>query len=217
MFTVIEGLDGSGKSTQVRLLEAYLSEHGKDFLHIKLPDYESNSSALVKMYLAGEFGSNAADVNVYAASAFYAVDRFANFVIKWKSAYECGKDIIADRYTTSNAIYQLAKLDKSRWDAYLEWLSDFEYNKMGIPNPDKVIYLDMPVDISQKLMSKRYAGDESKKDVHEKNIAFLERCREAALYTAKKWNWLVIACAAGDAPRSREEIHSEILSAFVAR
>ncbi|MBR0415269.1 MAG: deoxynucleoside kinase [Clostridia bacterium] len=217
MFTVIEGLDGSGKSTQVRLLEAHLSEQGKDFLHIKLPDYESDSSALVKMYLAGEFGSNAADVNVYAASAFYAVDRFANFHTKWKNAYESGKDIIADRYTTSNAIYQLAKLEKSQWDAYLDWLSDFEYIKMGIPQPDKVIYLDMPIDISQRLMSKRYAGDESKKDVHEKNIAFLECCREAALYTAKKWNWQVISCAAGEVPRSREDIHSDILRAFEAR
>ena len=134
-----------------------------------------------------------------------------------ENAYESGKDIIADRYTTSNAIYQLAKLEKSQWDAYLDWLSDFEYIKMGIPQPDKVIYLDMPIDISQRLMSKRYAGDESKKDVHEKNIAFLECCREAALYTAKKWNWQVISCAAGEVPRSREDIHSDILRAFEAR
>ena len=217
MFTVIEGLDGSGKSTQVQLLETELSEQGKTFLHIKLPDYESPSSALVNMYLAGEFGTNASDVNVYAASAFYAVDRFANYLTKWKQAYESGTDIIADRYTTSNAIYQLAKLPREQWDAYLSWLSDFEYGKMGIPQPDKVIYLDMPIDISQKLMSKRYAGDESKKDVHEKNILFLEQCREAAMYTASKWNWHIVSCVRQGALRSREEIHEEIMRRDQAR
>ena len=176
MFCVIEGLDGCGKSTQIKLLENDLAEKNQSFLHIKLPDYDSPSSTLVNMYLAGEFGTNAEDVNVYAASAFYAVDRYANFVLKWRDTYKKGTDILADRYTTSNAIYQLAKLPEGKWDAYLDWLSDFEYNKMNIPKPDKVIYLDMPVKISQKLMSKRYEGDESKKDVHEKNVTFLERC-----------------------------------------
>lgn len=217
MFCVIEGLDGSGKSTQIKLLEKELTEQNHSFLHIKLPDYESPSSTLVNMYLAGEFGKNADDVNVYAASAFYAVDRFANFTLKWKSAYLSGTDILADRYTTSNAIYQLAKLPKEQWDDYLKWLSDFEYQKMGIPAPDKVIYLDMPVEISQTLMSKRYKGDESKKDVHEKNVAFLNRCREAALYTAKQWNWIVIHCSDGTRPRTRESIHLDVLNAFAAQ
>ena len=216
MFCVIEGLDGCGKSTQIELLEKALCKQNKSFLHIKLPDYESPSSTLVNMYLAGEFGSNATDVNVYAASAFYAVDRYANFTLKWRDAYFAGIDILADRYTTSNAIYQLAKLPKEQWDAYLDWLSDFEYNKMGIPAPDKVIYLDMPVEISQKLMSNRYHGDESKKDVHEKNVAFLNQCREAALYTANKWNWMIIHCAADEKPRTIEDIHSEIMNAYFA-
>lgn len=216
MFCVIEGLDGCGKSTQIELLEKALCKQNKSFLHIKLPDYESPSSTLVNMYLAGEFGSNATDVNVYAASAFYAVDRYANFTLKWRDAYFAGTDILADRYTTSNAIYQLAKLPKEQWDAYLDWLSDFEYNKMGIPAPDKVIYLDMPVEISQKLMSNRYHGDESKKDVHEKNVAFLNQCREAALYTANKWNWMIIHCVADEKPRTIEDIHSEIMNAYFA-
>ncbi len=216
MFCVIEGLDGCGKSTQIELLEKALCKQNKSFLHIKLPDYESPSSTLVNMYLAGEFGSNATDVNVYAASAFYAVDRYANFTLKWRDAYFAGTDILADRYTTSNAIYQLAKLPKEQWDAYLDWLSDFEYNKMGIPAPDKVIYLDMPVEISQKLMSNRYHGDESKKDVHEKNVAFLNQCREAALYTANKWNWMIIHCDADEKPRTIEDIHSEIMNAYFA-
>ena len=214
MFCVIEGLDGCGKSTQIERLKLYLSEKGSDFLQIKLPDYDSPSSSLVKMYLAGEFGKEANDVNVYAASAFYAVDRFANYSLKWKNDYLSGKDILADRYTTSNAIYQIAKLPEEKWEDYLDWLRDFEYKKIGIPEPDKVIYLDMPVEISQILMSKRYHGDEGKKDVHEKNVDFLNACRKAALFTANKWNWKVINCACGDKPRTREDITKDIISAF---
>ena len=214
MFCVIEGLDGCGKSTQVELLENYLKNANKDYIRIKLPDYESQSSALVKMYLNGEFGDKPEDVNVWAASAFYAVDRYANFKSKWADDYTSGKDILADRYATSNAIYQLAKLPESEWDYYLDWLEDFEYKKMGIPEPDKVIFLDMPVEISQRLMSKRYAGDEAKKDVHEKNIQFLLTCRKAALYTAEKWGWNIINCSENGAPRKREDIHNDILSAY---
>ena len=214
MFCVIEGLDGCGKSTQVELLESFLKISNKDYIRIKLPDYESQSSALVNMYLNGEFGSNPEDVNVWAASAFYAVDRYANFKTKWADDYKAGKDILADRYATSNAIYQLAKLPESEWDYYLDWLEDFEYKKMGIPKPDKVIFLDMPVEISQKLMSKRYKGDEQKKDVHEKNVAFLHTCRNAALYTAKKWGWLVINCSEANEPRSIEDIRKDIQAAY---
>jgi dTMP kinase len=212
MFTVIEGLDGCGKSTQTALAEDYLKNKSYDFKRIKLPDYESDSSALVKMYLSGEFGTDPNDVNVYAASAFYAVDRYANFTCKWKDDYEKGVNILADRYTTSNAIYQAAKLPEDKWDSYLDWLTDFEYNKIGIPKPDKVIFLDMPVEISQLLMSRRYNGDEVKKDVHEKNVEFLNRCRKAALYTAKKWNWHIIECASGSEPRSVESIHCDIIT-----
>ena len=214
MFCVIEGLDGCGKSTQVELLENYFKISHKDYIRIKLPDYESHSSALVKMYLNGEFGSNPEDVNVWAASAFYAVDRYANFKSKWAEDYNQGKDILADRYATSNAIYQLPKLPESEWDYYLDWLEDFEYNKMGIPKPDKVIFLDMPVEISQKLMSKRYNGDEQKKDVHEKNVEFLHTCRRAALYTADKWGWLVINCSEAGEPRSIEEIRKDIQTSY---
>lgn len=214
MFCVIEGLDGCGKSTQVELLEKYLKTYNKNYIRIKLPDYDSQSSALVKMYLNGEFGDKPEDVNVWAASAFYAVDRYANFKSKWADDYNAGKDILADRYATSNAIYQLAKLPESEWDYYLDWLEDFEYKKMGIPKPDKVIFLDMPVEISQKLMSKRYEGDEEKKDVHEKNVDFLLTCRRAALYTADRWNWRVINCSENGTPRTREDIHKDILDAY---
>ena len=142
---IIEGLDGSGKSTQTALLQRYFDEQGIEYKHIKLPDYESPSSTLVKMYLAGEFGKSAHEVNAYAAGALYAVDRFASYKLKWSEDYNNGTLILADRYATSNSIYQMEKLDEADWDSYLEWSEDFEYNKIGIPRPDLVIYLNMPI------------------------------------------------------------------------
>lgn len=209
---VIEGLDGSGKSTQINILAEKVSEKNLQYKQIKLPNYDGDSSALVKMYLAGEFGKNPEDVNAYAASAFYAVDRFASFKTIWKDDYENGKVILADRYTTSNAYHQMIKQPEENWDNYIEWLEDFEYEKIGIPKPDLVIYLDMPVDISQKLMSKRYEGNESKKDVHEANVKYLNACRKAASYAAEKMGWMKIDCSCGEEARSIEDIADEIWS-----
>lgn len=208
---IIEGLDGSGKSTQIKLLEEYLKSNEIIYKKIKLPDYESPSSTLVKMYLGGEFGSSADDVNAYAAGAFYAVDRYVSFNLGWKKDYESGTLIIADRYATSNSIYQMEKIEESKWDEYLEWSEDFEYNKLSIPRPDCVIYLDMPVEISQRLMTSRYDGDENKKDVHEVNVDFLNKCRKSALYTAEKQGWKVIECSNGKEPYSVDEIHKKII------
>lgn len=208
---IIEGLDGSGKSTQIELLEEYLKSNEIIYKKIKLPDYDSPSSTLVKMYLGGEFGSSADDVNAYAAGAFYAVDRYASFNLGWKKDYESGALIIADRYATSNSIYQMEKIEESKWDEYLEWSEDFEYNKLSIPRPNCVIYLDMPVEISQKLMTSRYDGDENKKDVHEVNVDFLNKCRKSALYTAEKQGWKVIECSNGKEPYSVDEIHKKII------
>lgn len=208
---IIEGLDGSGKSTQIKLLEEYLKSNEIIYKKIKLPDYDSPSSTLVKMYLGGEFGSSADDVNAYAAGAFYAVDRYASFNLGWKKDYESGTLIIADRYATSNSIYQMEKIEESKWDEYLEWSEDFEYNKLSIPRPNCVIYLDMPVEISQRLMTSRYDGDENKKDVHEVNVDFLNKCRKSALYTAEKQGWKVIECSNGKEPYSVDEIHKKII------
>lgn len=209
---IIEGLDGSGKSTQTALLEEHLKNNNIDFKKIKLPDYESKSSTLVNMYLSGEFGKNADDVNAYAAGAFYAVDRFASYKLSWGKYYNSAALILADRYATSNSIYQMGKLPESEWDSYLDWSEDFEYNKIGIPRPDLVIFLDMPVEVSQKLMTSRYDGDEGKKDVHEANVEFLNSCRKSALYTAKKQGWVVIDCSDGVNPYSIDEIHRKIIA-----
>ena len=208
---VIEGLDGSGKSTQLDLLPKNLEKLSIDCKTVSFPDYENPSSTLVKMYLAGDFGKKADDVNAYAASTFYCVDRFASYKAAWGEYYNNGGTVIAGRYTTSNAVHQCSKLPESEWQGFLDWLYDFEYNKVGIPKPDKVIFLDMPVHVSQKLLSKRYEGDNTKKDIHEKDTDYLDRCRKAAVYTAKASNWDIVPCAENDEPRSIEDIAKDVL------
>lgn len=209
---VIEGLDGSGKGTQAKLLAENLAAQGLSVRKISFPDYASDSSALVKMYLAGEFGSDPGDVNAYAASTFYAVDRFASFKKDWGKFYAEGGVIVADRYTTSNAVHQCSKLPEGEWDAFLAWLFDFEYRMMGIPAPDAVVYLNVEPTVSQKLMTGRYAGDESKKDIHEGNLDYLNRSRLAAGYCSRKLGWKEIACCDASGMRSIEDIQQEILS-----
>ena len=206
---VLEGLDGSGKSTQLSLLRERLTGEVR---FVKFPDYDSPSSALVKLYLSGAFGSSPEDVNAYAAAAFYAADRSAGFKSDWGRDYEAGATILCDRYATSNAVHQAAKLAGAQRDAYLDWLYDFEFGKLGIPRPDAVLFLDMPVAVSQRLMTGRYAGDEGKKDIHERDVAYLEHCREAALYAAERLGWSVVSCAEGDEPRSRQAIADEIFA-----
>ncbi len=209
---VIEGLDGSGKATNAGALCNKLCELGKDVLKINFPDYDSDSSALVKMYLAGKFGDKPTDVNAYAASAFYAVDRFASYKTVWETAYNNGAFIIADRYTTSNAVHQASKLDGSERDSYLDWLYDFEFNKLGLPRPDAVIYLDVEPSVSQKLISGRYGGDESKKDIHEKDTDYLEKSRNAALYAADRLGWHIVSLCENSSMISREDAFEKVFS-----
>lgn len=210
---VIEGLDGSGKATQAKELANALTAQGVPVRQITFPDYASDSSALVKMYLAGKFGSNPNDVNAYAASSFYSVDRFASYKMDWGNFYHQGGIIIADRYTTSNAVHQCSKLPQEQWNAFLEWLFDFEYTKIGIPVPDRVIYLDVDPAVSQKLMSDRYQGDESKKDIHEKDTEYLMRSQRAARYCADALGWTRVECCQNDTMRSISQIHADVLRA----
>lgn len=212
---VLEGLDGSGKSTQFELLQKYLDSENIKFKAISFPDYEKPSSALVKMYLNGDFSKNAADINAYAASSFYAVDRYASYKLYWEKNYKDGDFILAARYVTSNAIYQMVKLEKEHWDEYLDWLKEYEYGKLELPEPDAVIFLDMPVEVSQKLLSGRYNGDDSKKDIHEVNVNFLKKCREAALYAADKFGWVVVPCSKNNEPLPIDEIQ-KILRKYIS-
>ena len=149
---VIEGLDGSGKSTQFEKVQEHLKLKGINIKGISFPDYDEESSALVKMYLNGEFSNNASDVNAFAASSFYAVDRYASYKKYWEQDYKNGAFILAARYVTSNCIYQMVKLPENKWDKYIDWLEDYEYKKLELPEPDLVIFLDMPIEISQMLM-----------------------------------------------------------------
>lgn len=208
---VIEGLDGCGKTTQVNLLPEKLKELGFDSKLISFPDYSDPSSTLVRMYLGGEFGDKPDAVNGYAASLFYAVDRYASYKRHWADYYENGGIVVSGRYVESNAYHQMSKLPESEWESYLDWLYETEYEKTAIPRPDAVIFLDMPVEVSTKMVESRYSGDESKKDIHEKDRSYLLACRKAAAYAAKKCGWNVINCADGDKPRSIEDISADIL------
>lgn len=214
---VVEGLDGSGKATQTQKLYEYLIDLNQQVLKITFPDYDSPASSLVKMYLNGELGDKPSDVNAYAASSFYAVDRVASYLKSWKKDYESGKTILCDRYATSNIIYQMSKMPQNQWDSFMDWQYDFEYDKLGLPAPDRVIYLDVEPEVSQKLMLKRYNGDESKKDLHEKNVDFLLSCRKSALYAADKLNWKVISCCENGEMKTIENIFQEILSSLKER
>lgn len=212
---VIEGLDGSGKSTQLDLLYENLKKHGIECRAVSFPDYDNPSSTLVKMYLNGNFGTNPNDVNAYAASVFYTVDRYASYKAKWGEYYENGGTVVSGRYTTSNAVHQASKLSEDKWEDFLSWLYDFEYNKIGIPKPDRVIFLDMPVEVSQKLLTKRYEGDNSKKDIHESDTEYLDRCRKAAVFTAKYSGWEIIPCADYGEARSIEDIANDVLNSVL--
>lgn len=211
---VLEGLDGSGKGTQSELLLRELKARPGGARKVTFPDYSSPSSALVKMYLNGEFGSDPQAVNAYAASAFYAVDRFASYEKDWKADYLNGVTILADRYVTSNYIYQMGKLPREKWEDYLSWVEDLEYGKLGLPKPDQVIFLDMPIEVSQKLLSQRYHGDEQKKDIHENHLDFLRTCAECAAFAGKRLGWAVIPCAEEGVPLPIEKIHQKVLQAI---
>ena len=207
---VIEGLDGSGKATQAALLFKALERQGIPVRQVSFPNYASDSSALVRMYLRGDFGQDPSDVNAYAASSFYAVDRFAGCRADWGPFYESGGVVIADRYTTSNAVHQCSKLPREEWDDFLGWLFHYEYTLLGIPAPDAVIYLEVDPQVSQRLMAGRYGGDEEKKDIHEKNVAYLERSARAAAYCAEKLGWHIVKCSRNGEMRTVEDIEVQI-------
>lgn len=212
---VIDGLDGSGKATQSELVTKELTNRGYKAIKISFPNYDSDSSSLVKMYLNGELGDDPSLVNAYAASSFYAVDRVASFIKSWKKDYEENDFIICDRYTTSNIIHQMPKLSDDEKKKYLDWLFDYEYEKLSIPKPDLVIFLDLDPDISQKLMSERYEGDENKKDIHEKNVKYLNQCRLGAKYAIDNLDWTVIDCSDDNNIKPIEEITKLLLDVIL--
>ncbi|WP_163195601.1 dTMP kinase [Clostridium thermarum] len=215
---IIDGSDGSGKATQSLTLFARLQTEGFKVKKVEYPDYNSDSSALIKMYLNGDFGSNPEDVNPYVASTFYAVDRYASYKMKWKDFYDEGGIILADRYTTSNMVHQASKIkSQEEKERFLNWLWDYEFNIFGLPIPDKVIFLDVPPEYSRKLMEERlnkFTGEE-KKDIHERNSKFLEESYYNAKWIAKKYNWVNIDCVENGSMLSIDEIHKKIYDNIV--
>lgn len=207
----IDGLDASGKMTQTELLVSLLAEKGISHRNISFPTYDSDYSAHVNMYLKGRFGDDPETVNPFAASSFFGADRYCSYMLDWKKDYDNGSVIIANRYTSANAVHQLSKLGREKYNSFLQWLMDYEYNKLGIPKPDAVIYLCLPPEISQKMIEHRCEETGAEKDIHESNKKHLENSYQAALYSAEKLGWIKIDCNNGDVMRPREDIHAEIV------
>lgn len=207
---VLEGTDGSGKSTQFRRLTARLERENRRFEKLVFPQYSEPSSALIRMYLGGEFGTHPSDVNAYAASVFFSVDRYASFQKVWGDYYRQGGLVISDRYTTSNAVHQASKEPEKTRQDFLAWLYDFEYDKLGLPRPDLVLYLDVPTGFTQELMRRREAATHTHADIHEQDAAYLATCREIGRAAAKFYGWTVIDCVRNGQMRSIEDIHEEI-------
>lgn len=208
---VFEGTDGSGKSTQFARLCRRLEEGGKEFRRLIFPQYDKPSSALLRMYLNGEFGSHPEDVNPYAASTFYAVDRYASWKQGWGEYYRQGGLVLSDRYTTSNAVHQAAKAPERERSAFFAWLADFEYHKLGLPRPDLVIYLDMPTEKAVENLRRRESATHTKGDIHEVDTAYLALCHVTAGQAADYYGWRRVVCVdgAGDL-RTVEDLHEEI-------
>jgi dTMP kinase len=207
---VIEGIDGSGKSTQFRLLRERFAEEKRDFRSITFPRYSEPSSALIKMYLGGVFGSDPSAVNAYAAGVFFAVDRYSSFHLDWKSYYNEGGTVITDRYTTSNAIHQAAKLSGEERREYFRWLRDFEYTLLGLPQPDLVLYLNIPASVATNRLKLRESESGLKGDIHESNRRYLENCVVCGAEASDYYGWLKIDCLRDGEPRDAAEIHREI-------
>ena len=213
---VIEGTDGSGKSTQFRLLTERLEQEGCAFRQLEFPQYGEPSSALIKMYLGGEFGHKPSDVNAFAATAFFAVDRYASYKKVWGKWYEDGGLVLTARYTTSNAVHQASKEPEEKQMDYLAWLYEFEYDKLGLPRPDLVIYLDVPTDFTEKMMRSREAATNTQADIHEQDLEYLATCRRIGKAAAAYYGWTVINCVKDDQMRSIEDIQNEIYSHVLA-
>lgn len=207
---VLEGTDGSGKSTQFARLTERLTQEGRTFQRLVFPQYQEESSALIRMYLKGEFGNKPEDVNAYAASTFYAVDRYASYQKTWREDYAAGGLMMADRYTTSNMVHQGAKVCPEDRVVFFNWLEELEFKHLGLPKPDLVIYLDVSTAVSETMMRKREQDTNTHADIHEQDLEYLRTCREAGRQAAEQYGWKIIRCERDGAMRSVEDIHEEI-------
>jgi len=212
---VFEGIDGSGKSTQFELLNKRFTDEGREFKRIVFPRYSEQSSALIKMYLSGDFGEKPDSVNAYTASSFFAVDRFASYVQDWRNFYENGGLILTDRYTTSNALHQGAKVIPGEREHFYKWLYDYEFNLIGIPAPDLVIYMDIDEKFAASRLKRRQTETGTTADIHEKDISYLKSCVDSGKQAADLYGWYKIACVKNGVERNSEEIAEEIYKTVI--
>lgn len=218
LIIIESGSDGSGKATQSEHLYNRLLKENVKVRKVEFPNYKSEASALVKMYLKGDFGKDPSDVSPYIASTFFTVDRYASYKKDWEEFYKSGGIIISDRYTTSNMVHQASKFfSKEEKDKFLDWLWDFEFNLYSLPVPDKVFFLDMPVKYTQQLTlnRKNKITGEKEKDIHESNMKYLEMTYENGIYIADKYGWEKIQCIKGDSVRSIRDISDYIYNATI--
>lgn len=211
IFIAIDGLDASGKQTQTEKLCDYFKGNKIEYRKLSFPTYDDKYSALVKLYLSGAFGDKPTDVNAYAASTFFAADRYASYMADWKADYDAGKIIISDRYTTANAVHQLSKLPREAWEDYLSWLWKFEFQLLGLPKPTTVIFLQVSPEISMEMAKKRADAEGGKVDIHEGSAEYIQKCFDAAQFAANKLGWHIIKCDNENGFRPREEIFEEIV------
>ena len=209
---VLEGIDGSGKSTQFKLLCDWLLSEGKDFARIRFPRYDEPSSALIKMYLGGDFGEDPSAVNAYAASSFFAVDRYASFLQDWNVHYNSGGLVLTDRYTTSNAIHQGAKLPQAQREHFFRWLYEYEFELMGLPRPDLVIYMDIEAELAKLRISRRETETSTDSDIHEADIEYLRQCALCAGQAAGYYGWHTVRCVEDGRELSENDLHDVICS-----
>ena len=207
---VIEGIDGSGKSTQFELLCKRLVSENVFFSHITFPRYDNPSAAMIKLYLDGKFGNSPNSVNAYAASSFFAADRFASYKEDWGEYYQSGGLVLMDRYTTSNAIHQGAKLAKAERERFFKWLYEYEFELLQLPAPDLVLYMDINAKQAAARISKRHAETGAGKDIHEEDTSFLEKCAECGKHAAKYFKWKMISCFSDSTERDLQDIHKEV-------
>lgn len=206
---VLEGTDGSGKETQTKALCRALTQMGLPVRQISFPRYQDEASVLIRRYLNGDYGDDPNSVDPYTASLFYMADRADAFLGELGTFYRSGGILVTDRFTTSNMVHQASKIgDEPAREAFLNWLTDTEYQKLQIPEPDLVFFLDMPAAASAKLITERG----QKKDIHETHPDYLSKSAQTGRALADKYGWTRINCMKGSTLKTIEDIHAEILS-----
>jgi len=207
---VFEGIDGSGKSTQFEMMCERLLSENRQFKRLVFPRYNEPSSALIKMYLSGDFGTKPDSVNAYAASSFYAVDRYASFAQDWREYYENGGLILTDRYTTSNALHQGAKVAADQREHFFKWLYDYEFNLIGLPAPDLVIYMNIEVEIAEMRLRRRETETATNADIHESDMVYLSNSVKSGKQAAALYGWHKVDCVRDGVERDKADLHKEI-------